>query len=248
MIDRRVTLEGPVNWRDLGGYPAMDGATTKWGRLYRSDSPHTLTAADVPVLREMGIHTAVDFRSAHELEELGIGPLGDVAVRHHHYPTFDYGSPGREGSQIVLTSGIEFYVSMLQAGARAYVDAATSIANDDALPAVFYCVAGKDRTGIFAAMVLGLLGVPDEVIVADYALTHEVMDAIADRRRQRNPSLEADAAWAGIPEEIKGAHAFVMEGLLARVEETWGSWDGYADAVGIPADTVAALRDLLLDH
>ena len=94
---------------------------------------------------------------------------------------------------------------------------------------------------------LGLLGVPDEVIVADYALTHEVMDAIADRRRQRSPSPEADSAWAGIPEELKGAHAFVMEGLLAHVDQTWGGWDGYAQAVGIPAETVAALRDLLLD-
>ncbi|MFI5052948.1 MAG: tyrosine-protein phosphatase [Acidimicrobiia bacterium] len=247
MSERRVTLEGPVNWRDLGGYPAMDGATTKWGRLFRSDSVHSLTAADIPVLRKLGVRTAVDFRSAQELEELGIGPLGEVQIRHFHTPTFDH-QPGQPIPSIILSSAVDFYTSMIEAGAHAYVAAANSIASEESLPAVFYCVAGKDRTGVFAAIVLGLLGVPDEVIVADYALTHEVMPEMGERRVARGEITADPSRWEGIPEELKGAHGFVMEALIDRVRKKWGSWDGYAESVGFPAETVAALRELLLDR
>ena len=247
MSDRRVALEGPVNWRDLGGYPAMDGTTTRWGRLFRSDSMHTLTAADIPVLRELGIRTAIDFRSAHELERLGIGPLGEAHVSHVHVPTFDYNGRLVEAPKIDLSSGIEFYTSMLETGGPAYAEAARSVASDDALPAVFYCLAGKDRTGVFAAIVLGLLGVADDVIVADYALTHEVVPQLTARRIERDGQDAEDTRWSGIPEELKGAHAYVMEGLIARVHENWGGWESYAAAVGIDPTTIDSLRTLLLD-
>jgi protein-tyrosine phosphatase len=247
MSERRVTLEGPVNWRDLGGYPAMDGATTRWGRLFRSDSVHTLTAADIPVLRELGVRTAIDFRSAQELEQLGIGPLGDVRVTHVHVPTFDH-QPGQRPPTIVLSSAVDFYTSMIESGAHAYVAAANAIAEDDRLPAVFYCVAGKDRTGIFAAIVLGLLGVPDDVVVADYAMTHEVISTITARRIERDGGSAASRdRWVDVPEELMGAHAHVMEGLIHRVREKWGGWDEYAASVGFPPETVTALRALLLD-
>ena len=147
----------------------------------------------------------------------------------------------------MLSSAVEFYASMIESGAHAYVAAAETIASDDALPAVFYCLAGKDRTGVFAAILLGLLGVPDDVIVADYALTHEVVPLLTARRIARDGQEVEDTRWNGLPEELKGAHAYVMEGLLARVHEKWGSWDSYAAAVGMSPDTVDALRELLLD-
>ncbi|HEX5587251.1 MAG TPA: tyrosine-protein phosphatase [Acidimicrobiia bacterium] len=247
MTERRVTLEGPVNFRDLGGYPTVDGRTTRWGRIFRSDSTHTLTAADIPVLRELGMRTAIDFRSSQEIERLGIGPLGDVSITHVHCPTFDHSQPISEAPAIVLSSGIDFYSSMIEAGAPSYVAAANSIASDDALPAVFYCLAGKDRTGVFAAILLGFLGVPDDVIVADYALTHEVVPLLTERRIEREGADVEATRWVGIPEELKGAHAFVMEGLIARVHEKWGSWAQYAHAVGFPDETVATLREQLLD-
>src|SRR5215470_4947789 len=124
---------------------------------------HTLTAADVPVLRELGVRTAIDFRSAQELERLGIGTLGDAHVEHVHTPTFDHTRPITESPTLVLSSAVEFYASMIESGAHAYVAAAETIAADDALPVVFYCLAGKDRTGVFAAILLGLLGVADDV-------------------------------------------------------------------------------------
>jgi protein-tyrosine phosphatase len=246
MATRRVTLEGPCNFRDLGGYPTADGRETRWGRLYRSDSMHTLTAADVPVLQEIGVRTAIDFRSNHELDQIGIGPLGDVSITHVHCPTFDM-NPDGEAPPFVGASAATFYARMMESGAPAYVAAAKAVADADAMPAVFFCMAGKDRTGVFAALVLGLVGVPDDVIVADYALTHEVIDTIGSRREAREAALNMRIRWEDIPEDLKGAHSHVMEELISLMRARWGSWDGYADAVGFPPDTLAALRAQLVD-
>jgi protein-tyrosine phosphatase len=245
MTQRRVIFEGPVNFRDLGGYPARGDKTVRWGRLYRSDSLHTFTADDVPVLRDVGLRTAIDFRSSDEIDRLGIGPLGDVSVEHVHCPTFD--GVQTEEPPFVGKTAAEFYAHMMDRGSGAYVAALESIVRPDTLPTVFFCVAGKDRTGCFAALVLGLLGVPDDEIVADYALTQEIVPILTERRVGRDGS-EIDAErWKNIPPDLREAHAHVMRELVERVKERWGSWDGYADAVGVAPGVVARLREELLE-
>jgi protein-tyrosine phosphatase len=202
---------------------------------------HTLTTADMPVLRELGVRTAIDFRSNHELDQIGIGPLGEVSITHVHCPTFDM-NPDGEAPPFVGGTAATFYARMMESGAPAYIAAANAVADAEAMPAVFFCMAGKDRTGVFAALVLGLVGVPDDVIVADYALTHEVMHTLAGRREEREAALNMRIRWEDIPEDLKGAHSHVMEELLDMVRERWGDWEGYAEAVGFPDATVAALR------
>ncbi len=59
-------------------------------------------------------------------------------------------------------------------------------------PAVFHCFAGKDRTGILAAVVLGLVGVPDDVIVADYVLSRDAMVRMLDWLRGQYPEAELE--------------------------------------------------------
>ena len=250
MTTRRITLDGPCNFRDLGGYSTVDGAMTRWGRLYRSDSMHTLTDADVPVLKELGVSTAVDFRSAHEIDAHGIGPLHDAAIHYVHAPTFD--ATRRSEAPDLIPEGdwtaSDFYILMMANGAPAYADAANAIAGADALPAVFFCMAGKDRTGVFAAVVLGLLGVPDDVIVADYVLTHERLEIIAQRRVAFDGEDGEAVRWEGIPSELKGAHETTMRGLIELVHTRWGGWEGYAEFAGIPSSTVDELRAQLLDR
>ena len=121
MTTRRIGFEGPINFRDLGGYAVADGGHVRWGRLYRSDSLHTITAADAPMLRDLGVHTAIDFRSSDEIDKMGIGPLGEVSVRHVHCPTFDRvptEAPPFEGK-----TAAEFYAHMMERGSGAYVAA-----------------------------------------------------------------------------------------------------------------------------
>jgi protein-tyrosine phosphatase len=244
--ERRVALGGPLNFRDLGGYAAADGRTLRWGRVYRSDSLHHLTDLDGRRLQtELGVRSALDFRANDELVEVGIGRLGDLDVRHVHLPTTDqaihvvpradWTPPG---------SAAEVYVNMMEHGAGAYAAALETLAAPENLPAVFFCMAGKDRTGVFASVLLGLLGVADADIVTDYALTHDVIDGIHERTRAARPGI--DEVWARLPPEIRGAHAATMAGLLGLVRERWVSMTGYVAALGVQPGTVDALRDALL--
>jgi protein-tyrosine phosphatase len=238
---RRIAFEGPINFRDLGGYAVAGGGHVRWNRLFRSDSLHTITVADAPILRDLGVRTAIDFRSSDEIEQMGIGPLGEVSVRHVHCPTFD--RVGADVPVFVGKTAAEFYAHMMELGSGAYVAGLRAILEPDAMPAVFFCVAGKDRTGCFAALVLGLLGVSNDEIVRDYELTQEIVPILTERRHAR-VGQEADAErWKNIPSDLLGAHAHVMEALVTDISERWGGWEGYADAVGIGPDLVARLRD-----
>jgi protein-tyrosine phosphatase len=245
MSTRRVALGGPLNFRDLGGYDTRSGTPVPWGRLYRSDSLHHLTELDGTALHELGIRTALDFRAHDELAEIGIGRLGGLEIRHVHLPTTDRAIHVQPRADWTPPStAAEVYLNMMEHGAGAYAAALEALAEPENLPAVFFCMAGKDRTGVFAAVVLGLLGVDDHDIAADYALTHEVIDAIHERTRERRPGI--DDIWSRLPPDILGAHATTMDGLIGLIRDRWGSIPGYVDAIGVEPAIVDRLRAALL--
>ena len=97
-------------------------------------------------------------------------------------------------------------------------------------------MAGKDRTGVFAALMLGLLGVSDDDIVTDYALTHEILDTLTERRIARDGEDTEAQRWGNIPQDLMGAHTHVMEELVAIVHQRYGTWSSYARGVGISDD------------
>ena len=120
------------------------------------------------------------------------------------------------------------------------------IAEDTAGGTVFHCMAGKDRTGVFSAVVLGLLGVADVDIVADYVLTHDVVDVIIERGR-RDWDERDTSRWKDLPADMLGAVAPSMAGMIEGMRETYGDWPGYAEAIGVEPDVVDALQAQLLD-
>jgi protein-tyrosine phosphatase len=246
VTERRVPLAGPVNFRDLGGYPTRDGRTVAWRRLYRSDSLHHLEPEDGPLLHERGIVTAIDFRADDELDRIGIGRLGELDIRHLHLPTVDRAlhtvrPPGWDPPE----SAAEIYELMLRSGGAAYAAALRALVEPGTLPAVYFCMAGKDRTGLFSAVVLGLIGVADDDIVADYVLTHEVVHAIHERGK-RDYEQSANV-WPDLPEDLRGAVAPTMEQTIERLSAEYGDWAGYVDAIGVEPGVVDALRAVLLE-
>jgi len=241
---RRLDLEGPVNFRDLGGYAAADGRTVRRRHLFRSDALHRLTDADVERVHALGVTTIIDFRTTHELETSGWGGIELLDAEHLHLPTFDTTRPLLEDEEIVrsLVTAPDAYMSMLRNGAQAYAMALRHVAASED-PVVFFCAAGKDRTGVFAALVLGLLGVSDADIIADYALTGEVIEQIHARRAE---TVGPGGRTYELGEDLANAYPESMAATIERLHREWGGWDGYVDAVGVEPEIVTELRARLL--
>jgi protein-tyrosine phosphatase len=240
---RHVELEGCCNFRDLGGYPAADGRRTRWRRLFRADGLSTLSEGDFSILGELGIRNVIDLRTSLEVESRGRFPDHE-AISYHHLPLTDT-LPGAEDVPAWDNAGFvaRRYASYLDGEAPSVGAVLRLLADPSNLPAVFHCSVGKDRTGVLAAIVLGFLGVPDEVIVDDYALSSRAMSRILDRLRAEYPdSEEVVARFAPV---ILSVEPRSMAGFLGEIRARHGSWDDMARQLGL-ASTVDRLRQTLL--
>lgn len=241
--DRRIVLSGPVNFRDLGGYETVDGRQVRWRRLFRSDSLVPVTAEDARLLTgDLGLLAVIDLRTSKEVEREGRGGLADVALHYHHIPLVDdvEHDPDRPWDRSLH----EAYTHMLGKRAARLAEALEAIAAEvSEHPTVFHCVAGKDRTGIVAALVLALLGVSDDDIVADYALTQDVMATMIERYPRRALRSSAGAPY---PSAILRAEAETMRQTLGELADAYGSAAGWAAAAAVDPAVIAKLRDALL--
>ena len=240
---RVIDLEGCLNFRDLGGYPTADGRAVRWRQVYRSDALHHLTAPDVARMRhELGIAAVIDLRSTAELRGEGRGPLAAEPIAFHHLPLFD-GLQARPENWPEIATLADRY-ALLAEIAQEPIARLVAILADTGGPAVYHCASGKDRTGVVSAVLLGLLGVRDEVIVADYAATQENLEAIIDRLMGAKGYRTMLAA---LPPDTLHAEAETMVGFLARIRERYGTMRGYARAAGVPDAVIERLAERLLE-
>ncbi|HUI25719.1 MAG TPA: tyrosine-protein phosphatase [Candidatus Kryptonia bacterium] len=239
---RSIDLDGCLNFRDLGGYPTRDGRTVRWRRLFRSDALHLLTAADIARLRdELGIGDVIDLRSSAEVRSDGRGPLADEAIRFHHLPLFDGETVRRDENPAAYTLADRYFL-LAEFAKDAIARVVATLATTDA-PAVYHCAAGKDRTGVISAVLLGILGVKDEIIVADYAATQENLDAIIERLMA---SEGYQTMLSALPPDTLHAQPETMTTLLDRVRDRYGSMRDYARAAGVSDDAMDRLEARLL--
>ena len=240
---RVIDLEGCLNFRDLGGYPTGDGHAVRWRHVYRSDALHHLTAPDVARVRdELRVAAVIDLRSTAELRGEGRGPLAGEPIDFHHLPLFD-GQQSRPESWPAIATLADRYFLLTEIAQAPIARLVTVLAEADG-PVVYHCAAGKDRTGVVSAVLLGLLGVRDEVIVADYAATRENLDAIIDRLMA---AKGYQTMLAALPPDTLHAEAETMVAFLARIRERYGSMRGYARAAGVPDAVVERLAERLLE-
>jgi hypothetical protein len=243
--DRLVPLTGAFNFRDLGGYPTTGGRRTRWGRLFRSDTLHELTQADVEFLRSMGLNTVIDLRTARELERTGRGPLAPEPVAFHHLSLITDGggeamaAPAEEGDDLA-----ERYLWYLEVGRASLVDALSLISEPANLPLVFHCAAGKDRTGVLAALVLDILGVDAEVIVADYLITAGRMELILGRYRN-DPILRE--RMEKVPASRFSVTQVTMVCFLEELHARFGGAKEWALASGVSPASLDRIEELLLE-
>jgi protein-tyrosine phosphatase len=246
-VERRITVEGCHNFRDLGGYPTENGGTLRWRQLFRADGLHALSERGVATLRDqIRLGDIIDLRSSAELELDGRGPLEREAIRFHHLPLFDAarGQQGRTQQTPPFGASLaDLYYGMIDFARGPIAKVITVLARTDQ-PAVFHCAAGKDRTGVISALLLSLLGVREEIIVADYAATREALDAIV---RRLMSSEGYQGMFDELPPDTLHADPETMENFLARVRDEFGGMAGYARAIGIDDGDVARLRERMVE-
>ena len=249
---RRLPLAGPVNFRDLGGYAALGGRSLRWRQLYRSDGLATLTETDHRVLvDELGLRTILDLRAAEEVAASVPQGLLDAGLRHVNVPIFDETRQlWREDDGPGFTIA-QFYYRMLDLSSDRFVEALRLIAEAPG-PIVFHCAAGKDRTGILAAVVLSLLGVSTEDIVADYTLTAAIVpllrsrfEALARDPKRAPGAIEMPRSKA-VFDEVLSARPSTMHLLLEEFERRSGGVEAWAFEHGFTAAEREQLEARLL--
>ena len=247
-MERLIDLEGCLNFRDLGGYPAAEGRRLAWRRIYRSDGLHRLTAPDVVRLRDdLGLTDLIDLRSTAELRHDGRGPLENEPMAFHHVPLFDGDRPSPFNPDLQMRmeemSLADRYFALIEM-AKVPIARVVELIADAKGGAVYHCAAGKDRTGVISAILLSILGVPEELIVADYALSQQNLDAIIERL---NASDGYKEMFEHLPPDTLHAEPETMVSLLAKLEDGYGSVAAFLESTGLGSDVVERLRANVLE-
>jgi protein tyrosine/serine phosphatase len=243
---RRIALERAFNFRDLGGYAAGSGQTVRWGRVYRADGIHRVEGADLVRVAALGIRTVLDLRTRDERDGHGRVRAESMNATYHHLPLIEkvWERDLYRAELDAVAFLADRYVAMLEQGADAIVTALSTVADAERLPLVFHCSAGKDRTGVLAAVILSVLGVSDDDIAADYALSRTAMREMAEWMRNERP--ESYETMAAQPPAFLDAPPLAIRHFLARARARYGSLAEYVVAAGFPPDGVDALRAGLL--
>ncbi len=244
LTNREVRLQVAHNVRHLGGYRTRDGRETR-PHAVRAASLHRLTDEGVAGLVREGISTVIDLRSAGERDLMPTPHLTAHGIRHIHAPVFESdASPTAFAKD--FTGFAPVYRQFLDTGALAYRTLFEVIANSDGR-VLFHCAAGKDRTGVAAALLLHLAGVADEDIVEDYSQSGVLL---AESMKEYRPTPEQAARMANLSEDTRrrlmASEPPDMQLTLDAIRERWGSAHGYMSAIGVAPDTIARLRSRLV--
>lgn len=223
------------NARDLGGMPIGGGRATIAERAFvRTDSLAYLTEAGQQALRSYGISRIIDLRREIELREWP-NPFAPDAL----FLNCPVENPEDDPTENTLA---ELYVGMLDRRPTLFAKAVSAIADAPPGGVVVHCAAGKDRTGIVVAMTLSLIGVGDDVIAADYALTDAQLRKRYDEIIASAASEEERAYW----QSIRWAEPKNILGVLDHLRSRYGGVAEYLAQGGFTDTHIAALHDRLL--
>lgn len=260
----RLDIPGTTNLRDLGGYPTTDGRRIGRGQLFRSEALAPPGTSEMHAVwneehdhhyRDLALRTVIDLRSQTEVRKLPCAWAAATGASVVSLPIAE-GVEGRDTNYMgqVLSGQVSsfdaqdmarFYSLALDRRARTFAQGVEVLAAADRLPALVHCSAGKDRTGMFIALVLEVLGVDRALTVEDYALTGILrpnrVEAYAPLLREAGVDPQAVRILFETP-------SVAMELTLAHVDATYGGVPAYlVEAGGLPESALDAVRTNLLE-
>ena len=255
--ERRLPLQGPDNFRDLGGYATAEGQRVRWGRLYRSNDLSGLTRDDLEYLSRIGLKLVCDFRSDRERQEKPNRAIEPGRPLSLDLPVDAEGVDPSALQQMIRTGGIaalgteklmrNAYRSFVSDHSARWALMLRRLAQRQALPALLHCTAGKDRTGFAAALVLLVLGVPEETVFEDYLMTNRYR---ADFQRFVLRWVPLYSFFRTDPDDLLPlleARREYLQASFDAIDELHGDLDTYlADELGVTPGIRAALRTNLL--
>jgi protein-tyrosine phosphatase len=245
---RHIELDGAVNFRDIGGYPAANGRRVRWRRIFRSDNLGNLTAADHERLAKLGLRALVDFRVPDErrrlpnrlaesttIQTFTIGFMAEGVVDLLH--AVSAGTPSNADIERVF---LEQYRRFVTDHGPQFAQALAYALDAQHQPLVMHCTSGKDRTGFAICALLLALGTPRATILEDYALTNSHMRDIS--------SLFKASAPPDLVRLVMTAQTKYLEAAFDEMQKTYGSVDAYLSrALALDDDKRARLADLLTE-
>lgn len=242
---RHLDIEGAHNVRDLGGYGTRDGGCTRWRRFLRADSLHRLSPAAQTALLDYGVRTLIDLRRTNETQEAPNVFARSAEVEYHHLNMIGDEDLGIEPMPEEAERPQQIAHSYCGYLDRRHVQVGRilgTLACAGNQVALFHCAGGKDRTGMISALLLGLAGVPEETIAADYGLTARYLVEPYLTHPEADPEIHtwADYQRAHCPPET-------MRLVLDHLERIYGGVEGYVRTVGLSEDQIDRLRDTLVE-
>jgi protein-tyrosine phosphatase len=238
---RHLGFSATFNFRDVGGYAGPDGRVVRWRRLFRADSLHRLGAADAEAFAELGVRTVIDLRRPFEVERQGrLADTHGVDYRNIVLQHVDWEEVEHPDDVLHDRWLADRYLNFTEDGREGLLASLRLIADPERAPVIVHCMAGKDRTGTVCALTLSLLGVSDEDIAADYALTTDAMQPLTAYLLRTNPAaVQGNEYMFHSP---PGAMLMFLDDLRRR----HGSVADFVREIGLTDAEITALRAHLL--
>ncbi len=250
VTERHIVMDGPVNFRDIGGIQNKAGKTVKWGMIYRSDKLSEVSEADQLKMTALNLQTIVDFRNKVEVSE-----EPDVYPEAIHHVSLQIGDTSwnkkdmKQMLKVLKTNPdtADYFMSDLYARIpvewdyqyKAFFDLLTDSTKANT-PLLYHCTAGKDRTGIATALVFYVLGVDFELIKKEYTMSNYYR---FEENRTNHTALKVYGIDESVAPKLLGVEAQYMDNIFAHIAEVYGSVDQYIEeTLGVDSVDQAYMR------